>query len=153
MFTTGSGAGILNSETAKAQIGAVPAARAGMAGGIAATTRFMGIVMGLAGLGAVLAAVTEENLRRPSTRLVADKVIDWHTLSLRIVGGDAARGLSVLPDAIRTALEPAVHESVTAGFGAAFSIGATVAAVSGILTWLLIRSADRRPRALDAKGV
>jgi MFS family permease len=42
MFITGSGAGILNSETAKAKIGAVPAARAGMAGGIAGTTRFTG---------------------------------------------------------------------------------------------------------------
>jgi hypothetical protein len=59
--------------------------------------------------------------------LVADKVIDWHGLSLRIVGGDASSGLSALPNEIRRALEPAVHESVAAGFGAALTIGAIAA--------------------------
>jgi EmrB/QacA subfamily drug resistance transporter len=151
MLITGSGAGLLNSETAKAQIGAVPPARAGMAGGIAATTRFVGIVMGLAGLGAVLAAVAEENLRRLGMPLGADKVVDWHGLSLRIVGGDAASGLSALPSGIRTALEPVVHGSVAAGFGAALAIGAIAAALSGILTWLLMRATGTRPTVLEAK--
>jgi EmrB/QacA subfamily drug resistance transporter len=144
MFITGSGAGLLNSETAKAQIGAVPPARAGMAGGIAATTRFIGIVMGLAGLGAVLAAVAEENLRRLGMPLGADKVVDWHGLSLRIVGGDATSGLSVLPSEVQKSLEPAVHGSVAAGFGAALAIGAIAATIFGILTWLLMRTADTR---------
>jgi EmrB/QacA subfamily drug resistance transporter len=64
VFVTGCGAGLLNSETAKAQISAVPPARAGMASGIAATTRFVGINIGVAGLGAVLAVVAETTLRR-----------------------------------------------------------------------------------------
>ena len=64
MFATGSGAGLLNSETAKAQIGSVPPERAGMASGLASTTRFIGIIAGVAGLGAVLSAVAESNLRR-----------------------------------------------------------------------------------------
>jgi len=62
MFITGSGAGLLNSETAKAQVSSVPPERAGMASGLASTTRFIGIIAGVAGLGAVLAAVAEASL-------------------------------------------------------------------------------------------
>jgi hypothetical protein len=96
MLITGSGAGLLNRETAKAQISAVPPDRAGMASGIASTTRFVGITMGLAGLGAGLAAISENRLRRLGMPLVQNQVIDWHALSLRIEGGDANGGLSLL---------------------------------------------------------
>src|ERR1700727_1286495 len=88
MFITGSGAGLLNSETAKAQVSSVPPERAGMASGLASTTRFIGIIAGVAGLGAVLAGVAEANLRRLGQPLVLDQSVDWHDLSLRIVGGD-----------------------------------------------------------------
>src|SRR6201994_3807485 len=63
MFITGFSTGLLNSETTKAQGAAVPQERAGMAGGMAATTRFIGIISGVAGLGAVLATVTDAALR------------------------------------------------------------------------------------------
>ena len=145
MFVTGSGAGILNSETTKVQISAVPPARAGMASGIAATTRFVGIVVGLAVLGAVLAAVAEANLRRLGAPIVANMPLDWHALSQRIVGGDAGGALALVPDEVRTALASVVHHSVGAGFGAALTIGAVVALLSSIASWLLIRAADTRP--------
>ena len=64
MLVTGSGAGILNGKTVKAQLSTVPPERAGMASGIAGTTRFAGIILALAGLGAVLAVVTEDSLHR-----------------------------------------------------------------------------------------
>jgi hypothetical protein len=143
MFITGSGAGLLNSETAKAQISAIPPARAGMASGLAATTRFVGINIGVAGLGAVLATVSENSLQRLGTPLVPVHVIDWRALSLRIVGGDAEGGLSVLPVDIRSAIEHAVHTSVAAGFGVAFAAGAIAAALSGALSWRLLRAGDR----------
>jgi predicted MFS family arabinose efflux permease len=72
MLITGSGAGLLNSETAKAQVSSVPPERAGMASGLASTTRFIGIIAGVAGLGAVLAAVAEASLRRLGAPLVLD---------------------------------------------------------------------------------
>src|SRR5215510_1602888 len=56
MFMAGIGAGLLNSETAKVMQGAVPAQRSGMASGISATTRFVGLLLGVAGFGAVLSA-------------------------------------------------------------------------------------------------
>jgi EmrB/QacA subfamily drug resistance transporter len=90
MFVTGSGAGLLNSESTKVQISAVPPARAGMASGIAATSRFVGIAVGLAVLGAILAAVAEADLRRLGTTVLPGQPLDWHVLGLRIVGGDVA---------------------------------------------------------------
>jgi EmrB/QacA subfamily drug resistance transporter len=145
MFVMGSGAGLLNSETTKIQISTVPPARAGMASGIAATTRFVGIVVGLAVLGAVLAAVAEVNLRRLGTPIVGNQPLDWHALGLRIVGGDAAGALAVVPDEVRSALAAVVHHSVGAGFGASLAIGAAVALLSSIVSWLLIRAGDTRP--------
>jgi hypothetical protein len=85
--------------------------------------------------------------------LGADKVVDWHGLSFRIVAGDAPSGLSALPSEIRAAIEPAVHNSVAAGFGTVLAIGAVAAALSGILTWLLIRAAETRETVLEAKRV
>jgi MFS family permease len=84
MFVTGCGAGLLNSETAKAQIGAVPPERAGMASGLASTTRFVGIIVGIAGLGTVLAAIAEDRLTRLGMPRIGPHAIDWHRLSLRI---------------------------------------------------------------------
>jgi hypothetical protein len=144
MLITGSGAGLLNSETAKAQVSSVPPERAGMASGLASTTRFIGIIAGVAGLGAVLAGVAEANLRRLGQPLVLDQTIDWHGLSLRIVGGDASGALSALSDPIRIALQGTVHASVAAGFGAALSVAAVVAVFASLASWRLIRAAGTR---------
>ena len=144
MFITGSGAGLLNSETAKAQVSSVPPERAGMASGLASTTRFIGIIAGVAVLGAVLAAVAEARLRKLGTTLAPDQGIDWHELSRRIVGGDAQGALAALSDPIQKALGGAVHASVAAGFGAALFVAAVVAVVSSLASWRLIRSAGNR---------
>ena len=147
MFITGSSAGLLNSETAKAQVNAVPAERAGMASGISGATRFVGIISGLAGLGAVIAAVSESSLRRQGALLVPGQTVDWHALNLRIVGGDLNGGLSTLPVEIQTVIRYAVHQSVAAGFGAALAVGAVLAVVSGAFSWWLIRAANTTPAA------
>jgi EmrB/QacA subfamily drug resistance transporter len=56
MAILGAGGGLLNGETQKAIMGAVPPERAGMASGISTTSRFCGILLGFAGIGAVLAS-------------------------------------------------------------------------------------------------
>ncbi len=121
MFITGFSTGVLNSETAKAQVSSVPPERAGMASGLASTTRFIGIISGVAGLGAVLAAVAEAVLRRFGAVRLPNQAIDWRALNLRIIAGNADGALSSLPAETRSALVEAVHNSVASGFGAAFS--------------------------------
>jgi hypothetical protein len=54
MFLAGSGAGILNGETAKAFFAAVPAERSGIASGLGTTTRFSGLLIAVAIIGAIL---------------------------------------------------------------------------------------------------
>jgi hypothetical protein len=152
MAIVGFATGVLNSETTKAQVIAVPPERAGMAAGIAATTRFIGITVGLAGLGAILTAAAESSLRRLGTQAVPLDSVDWHALNLRIVGGDAGGALSDLPPAIRTALHQAVSAGVTTGFAATFAAAAVIAAVSSVLAWQLVREpgAVATPQREDA---
>jgi EmrB/QacA subfamily drug resistance transporter len=145
LFIIGAGAGLLNSETAKAQISAIPPSRAGMASGIASTTRFVGINLGLAGLGAVLATVFESTLQGLAAPLVSSQVIDWRELTLRLVAGDATGALSSLPVDVHAAIENAVRDSTAAGFGAALAAGAVVAALSGALSWHLMRPETALP--------
>jgi len=57
MLVAGIGTGMLNPETAKAMQAQTPPDRAGMASGIAATVRFVSLLLGVAVLGAILAGV------------------------------------------------------------------------------------------------
>ncbi|HIE5096013.1 TPA: MFS transporter [Stenotrophomonas maltophilia] len=54
MVVIGAGGGLLNGETSKAIIGTAPRERAGMASGISATTRFVGILLGFTVLSSAL---------------------------------------------------------------------------------------------------
>ena len=144
MLVIGCGAGLLNSETVKALVGAVPAERAGMASGIASTARFIGISFGLAGLGAILAAVAEGSLRRLGSPAIAGQAVDWHDLSLRIVGGDANGALSGLSSGLRTAIADPVRSSIANGFGAVLTAALVIAALSSLASWLLIRTRETR---------
>ena len=152
MFITGSGAGLLNSETTKAQISSVPPERAGMASGLASTTRFIGIIAGVAGLGAILAATAEGHLRRAGASLLPGQTIDWHNLSLRIVGGDAQGALASLPDQFQKPLGVAVHASVAAGFGAALFVAAFIAAFSSFASWRQARTAGTSSSSAQRAG-
>ncbi|WP_051419837.1 MFS transporter [Candidatus Sodalis pierantonius] len=145
MAIVGLATGVLNSETTKAQVSAVPPDRAGMASGIAGTTRFIGLTVGLTGIGAILTAAAENGLRRLGTQVVSADSADWHAVNLRIVGGDAAGALSDLPLAIRMVLGHAVRASVASGFTAAFTAAAVTAMVTSILAWYLLRGT--RPSA------
>jgi hypothetical protein len=88
--------------------------------------------------------VAEANLRRLGQPLVLDQTVDWHDLSLRIVGGDARGALSGMSDPIQTALRGSIHASVAAGFGAALSVAAILAVLSSVASWRLIRAAGTR---------
>ena len=138
MFVIGSGAGLLNSETTKAQVSSVPPERAGMASGLAATTRFIGIIGGLAGLGAVLVVVCESSLRSLSMALPQSATADFHELTLRIIGGDVDSALSAVPEIARSSFSSAVQTGVTAAFGWALIVATCIAVVSGLVSRRLL---------------
>lgn len=151
MLITGSGAGLLNSETTKAQLTAVPPERAGMASGIAGATRFVGITTGIASLGAVLAAITENDIRWLGAAFDPSHTVKWHTLSLQIVGGDMQSSLLALPVSIRDGIETAIHGGIAAGFGMTFFAAAVAAGFSALLVWLLIVPAREQVTAGSVK--
>lgn len=145
MAVAGSGAGLLNGETTKVQISVVPTNRAGMASGITGTTRFVGLVSGITGLGAVLAGTATQSLRALGQPLSAGRFDAWHPLILKLVSGDAGDALSMVPPDLRGRMAEAMQASMSLGFAVTFAAAAMVAAICGILTVLLIRAAETAP--------
>ncbi|MDK4717509.1 MFS transporter [Rhizobium sp. CNPSo 4039] len=144
MVLAGAGAGLLNSETAKVMQGAVPPQRAGMGSGISATTRFVGLLFGVAGLGAVLS-------HGVNARFVSADAVSGMEAGLlaqaakRVASGDLDGVISVLGDGAREAVRSAAQSAFAGGFGDASLSAAFAAAFFGILTYSLVRAADTTP--------
>lgn len=64
MVLLGAGGGLINGETQKGILGAVPKERAGMASGISTTARFSGVLIGFVVLSVVFAAVVKNALKQ-----------------------------------------------------------------------------------------
>ena len=131
MLLAGMGAGILNGETAKVSMSAIPPERAGMGSGVGGTIRFTGIVIGFAALGAILFGRVAATV---TTALPAWPPADSAALIHSIAAGDLA---AVHPDLHALALR-----SFGNGFQAMLFTTAAVAALASLACWLLIRSAD-----------
>lgn len=143
MAILGAGGGLLNGETQKAIMGAVPRHRSGMASGISTTARFSGILLGFAGLSAVLAIRARETLTvgfRATFQNHASRATEF--VGHAIVG-DASGATAVLgPDHAVAGLDLA-HRGYAEGFSASLFVAAAIAAGASVLVVLLMRpSAD-----------
>jgi nitrate/nitrite transporter NarK len=146
MLVAGVGAGLLNSETAKVMQGAVPAQRAGMASGLASTTRFVGLLLGVAGFGAVLARVVSRHFISAGAALGLDPEFAAHAAK-RVASGDLTGVMTGVPTRLQTQVHAAGWAAFAGGFAAASLVAAAVAALTGFLTYILVRSADTAPIA------
>jgi Na+/melibiose symporter-like transporter len=144
MLVAGIGAGLLNGETVKVLQGAVPADSAGMASGLASTTRFIGILVAVAGLGAVLSRTTAAtfSLAARAAGLNADVAKDAAT---HVTSGDLNGALQLLPSALRGTLEKAASQAFSEGFASASLVAALVAAIAFALTYWLVSSRETAP--------
>ena len=106
MVIAGCGAGLLNGQTVKVLQGAVPEDRAGMASGLASTTRFIGILVSVAALGAILSDVARERFVAGAARtgLAMDAVREE---AAHVTSGDLAGLLAAAPAGAREALRSA----------------------------------------------
>ncbi|HEY4080538.1 MAG TPA: MFS transporter [Burkholderiaceae bacterium] len=144
MALAGTGAGLLNGETAKAMQGAIPPQRAGMASGLAGTTRFCGLLSGVAGLGAVLVAVTSANFKRAAEQWSLGQTLAGDVVK-RFTGGDvsgALHELQVLPGGAAEAAATALRHAFGNGFAAAAWSAAGVAVGALVLTRMLMPARD-----------
>ncbi|MDY0745267.1 MFS transporter [Paucibacter sp. R3-3] len=129
MALAGTGAGLLNGETAKAVQSTLPANQSGMASGVSATLRFSALLIGVAALGAVLSAATASAIHGTSTLWGMDPSAAWEAAKQFAAGdtGGALRGVS--PNE-----QPAATAALRAAFASGFSITAWGAAAVGLMT-------------------
>jgi hypothetical protein len=146
MVVSGAGTGLLNGETTKVLISAVPPERAGMAGGLTGTTRFVGIVAGISVLGAVLAAGTEHHVAAGLQSLgVHWSTADVHAFALRAAAGTGSTASAAGP--ATDAFGALSHASFTAGFVWLLVVAGVVALASAGLTYTYVRPDETAPLA------
>ena len=105
MLVTGCGAGLLNGETAKVSMSVIPPERGGMASGISGTFRFVGLVIGITGLGAVLASDTEQRFVIGGGPFAVEPNGDApHQIVARIVADDISGVAAQAPEPVRAAV-------------------------------------------------
>jgi Na+/melibiose symporter-like transporter len=141
MAILGAGGGLLNGETQKAIMGTIPPERAGMASGISTTSRFCGILLGFAGIGAVLAGGVRSallaGLPQAGVRIAPGMVE-------RLVAGDSG----ALSGAWPAGLAGLVRRSFESGFAHGFlAAGIAAAAASALVVGCM-----RNPRAIRRAG-
>jgi hypothetical protein len=145
MVIAGTGAGILNGETAKVSMTVIPPERAGMAAGMGGTVRFAGMVTGFAALGAILFAQVMSALK---IALPAISDAELALIAQSVVAGDLSGAAQ-----IGAGLKDIVIASFGSGYQAIFFTAAAFAAVSAVASWLLIRPADPAPEAAAVRPV
>jgi EmrB/QacA subfamily drug resistance transporter len=133
---TGAGIGLTNPPLATAAVGVVAPQRSGMASGINSTFRQVGIATGIAALGAIFASVVESRAEEFG----------------RAVGGAGARAASGgefadfisfgLYHRLGPAAERAGETAFLDGLHAILLVGAAVALVGAVLSFLLVRGSD-----------
>jgi hypothetical protein len=144
MLVAGTAAGVLNGETVKVLQSAVPEDRAGMASGIASTTRFIGILLSVATLGAVLSNVARNVF--VATAVVAGlEPTVAEVAAKRITSGDLPGMLSVVPPALQARLHQAGLAAYGDGFAAAALLATALAALACALTLLFVQADDTAP--------
>lgn len=131
----GVGIGMTNPGIAAVAVGVVEPARAGMASGINSTFRQVGIATGTAALGAIFqhrvaADLTEQLPAAPSG--FADAVS----------AGAANSALASVPEAVRDRATAAADHAFIAGLNEIIIVGAAIAILGAVASWVLVRNSD-----------
>jgi EmrB/QacA subfamily drug resistance transporter len=151
MLVAGAGAGLLNGLTVRVLGGAVPPERAGMASGLASTTRFIGILVSVAAMGAILSNVIDQHFTAAAMDAGLDPAATRQVVK-RVTSGDLAGALNEqIPAHVKQMLESAGIAAFSNGFAAATLFAAAVGLLSCFLTFRLISSAETAPAGPLAK--
>lgn len=144
MLVAGCGAGLLNGQTVKVLQGAVPPDRAGMASGLASTTRFIGILVSVAALGAVLSDVARDRFVASAVKagLSADVAREAAT---RVTSGNLAEVLAAATPDTRDMLRSIAFAAYGDGFASAALAAAAIAAAACLLAMGLVDERETSP--------
>ncbi len=147
-LVSGVGAGLINGEMTNVAMTIVPEERSGMASGINSTMRQVGVALGFAGLGALLAQRAASAYGGAAERLGLPG-----ELAGRVVKGDIAGAAASLPEPVREAFELAARASLFDGMRFIILVSGLVAVLGAVLTYLLVRPSLRQATAASVQAV
>jgi predicted MFS family arabinose efflux permease len=136
-IVSGLGAGLVNPPLASTAIGVVPPQKAGMASGVNATFRQVGIAAGIAGLGSIFNAALQHNLA--SAAAVASSA---PRIVAMVRQGEVSQLLASLPPARRGEVAGAIKAAFAAGLNDLLYVTAGVALFGAVCALVLIRGRD-----------
>ena len=138
-IVAGLGSGLVNPPLASTAIGVVPPHQAGMASGVNATFRQVGIATGIAALGSIFTSVIRSHLAGalpPALAGSAAKIVNG------VRQGSAGQLIASFPAADRAAVGAALRSSFAAALNDLLYVTAGLAVVGAVCAVLLIRSKD-----------
>jgi EmrB/QacA subfamily drug resistance transporter len=140
MIVAGIGAGLVNVPLISTAVGVVEPAKAGMASGINSTLRQVGIATGVAGLGSIFAG----HIRSSVSSQLAGTALAGHAgaIGQAISNGGAAQAIASTPAPLRAVVAQAGRSSFIGGLNLILLVGAVVAFVAAVGSFLLIRERD-----------
>ncbi|CAN2533691.1 Putative+multidrug+resistance+protein+MdtD [Methylocapsa aurea] len=140
MLLIGAGAGLLNGETVKVLMSAISPERGGMASGISASLRFVGIVIGFAGLGAILAGGAKSRYGELTKALIdTPRFEDGENLvTSRLVAGDVESLLRGLDLGRQDQFREIFRASFESGFAMLLLSAAVISGAAALLTYWLV---------------
>ena len=140
MIVAGIGAGLVNVPLISTAVGVVAPARAGMASGINTTLRQVGVATGVATLGTVLASRTRSAMidRLHGTPLASHA----HAIAHEVSTGGTQQAIASAPGPLRGSVALAAQGVVRRRPEHILLVGACVAFVAAVVSFVLIRERD-----------
>jgi EmrB/QacA subfamily drug resistance transporter len=149
-IVAGAGVGLVNVPLASTAVGVVEPERAGMASGINATLRQVGIATGVAGLGSILAG----RLRDATEATLASGPLSGraHGIAAAVSDGRLADALRSTPAPLRGLVEASARQAYGSALDRILLVAAVVALAAAVLSLVLIRSRDFAGAPAPAEG-
>ncbi|KIL40938.1 hypothetical protein SD70_10930 [Gordoniibacillus kamchatkensis] len=153
-FLSGLGAGLINGEMTNVAMSVVPAERSGMASGINSTMRQVGIALGFAGLGAILAQVVTGDLSRAASGFgMRDINGKERELAATISTGDLQGAITSMPAEIRSNFAEIAKAGFFDGLHAILLVSAIIGLAGAIFTFVLIRKQSKAVAATKGEQI
>jgi predicted MFS family arabinose efflux permease len=139
-IVAGAGVGVVNPNLAQAAIAVVEPRQSGMASGINSTFRQIGIATGIAALGAVFQSRVQDKV----TAALSGTPLASHAKEIAhgVASGGGREAISSVPTQSRAVVQHAATHAFVSGLNELFLIGAGVAFVGAVLTFVLVRQSD-----------
>jgi EmrB/QacA subfamily drug resistance transporter len=140
MIVSGVGGGLVGTPLISTAVGVVAPARAGMASGINATFRQVGVATGVAGLGTILAS----HVRSSVVDGLGGTALASHSQSIaqKISKGGAPEAIASTPAPLRGVVAGTVQSALVGGLNTILLIAAIVSFAAAVASFLLIRERD-----------